>query len=561
MRPDRHSPSGWLDRFFHSYYQHRPVNATFIGVHEHDGSLPDFSEAGAGDALSEMEGLLRERPAPPPGAAVSGLDLDVRLAVGFLRTQIRELDSGHGPRGNPTLYTGEAVFGLISLFLTDYAPLEERLQAARIRMEGVPLLLAQARNRVRRAPRGWTDRAMRECVGGIDFLTDGFPRILAASAVDDRPALAAAERAARSFSDLHAHLAYELGNRPPTPYAAGEDVLSLHLAESHFIADGADEIVAHARAELEEAEAHLARHAGDFGASTPGEALSGLGDVHPEADGYYARYQELWDAARELATEKDLLTWPDFPIRYVPIPEWARRAAPKLYFLHYRSPASFGRPPVHDYLVTPVDGAVSAGDRDAFLRANNDSVIKLNHVVHHGGIGHHVQNWHAIRAESGIGRIAAVDCSARIAMPCGGTMAEGWACYATDLMAEAGFLTPLEAYAEQRTRTRMCARAIVDVELHRGRMTLEESTRFYVERAGMGEASARGEAVKNSMLPGAALMYLMGRDAIHDLRRELSGLMGSRFSLRAFHDRFLSYGSIPVPLIAEEMRRSFPDGR
>ena len=26
----------------------------------------------------------------------------------------------------------------------------------------------------------------------------------------------------------------------------------------------------------------------------------------------------------------------------------------------------------------------------------------------------------------------------------GGTMAEGWACYATDLMAECGFLTPEE---------------------------------------------------------------------------------------------------------------------
>ena len=26
----------WLDRFLHSYYRHRPVNATFIGVHDYD---------------------------------------------------------------------------------------------------------------------------------------------------------------------------------------------------------------------------------------------------------------------------------------------------------------------------------------------------------------------------------------------------------------------------------------------------------------------------------------------------------------------------------------------
>ncbi len=34
----------WLDDFFHSYYRHRPVNATFIGVHDYDDRLPDFSE-------------------------------------------------------------------------------------------------------------------------------------------------------------------------------------------------------------------------------------------------------------------------------------------------------------------------------------------------------------------------------------------------------------------------------------------------------------------------------------------------------------------------------------
>ena len=74
----------------------------------------------------------------------------------------------------------------------------------------------------------------------------------------------------------------------------------------------------------------------------------------------------------------------------------------------------------------------------------------------------------------------------------------------------------------------------------------------------MKRAAARAEAVKNSMFPGAALMYLTGTDAIHALRRRLSAQEGAAFSLRAFHDTFLSYGSIPVSLIAEDMTRS-PD--
>ncbi len=90
-------------------------------------------------------------------------------------------------------------------------------------------------------------------------------------------------------------------------------------------------------------------------------------------------------------------------------------------------------------------------------------------------------------------------------------MAEGWACYATDLMAEAGGLTPREQYAEHSGRVRMCARAIADVEIHHGRMNLEEASAFYEEEAGMSPAASEAEAVKNSMFPGAALIYLIRR--------------------------------------------------
>jgi uncharacterized protein (DUF885 family) len=196
---------------------------------------------------------------------------------------------------------------------------------------------------------------------------------------------------------------------------------------------------------------------------------------------------------------------------------------------------------VHEYLVPDDDPGESA--------------IKLNHVVHHGGIGHHVQNWHAFRAESRIGRIAAVDCASRIALLAGGTMAEGWACYATDLMDEIGYLTPAEQLDEIQTRRRMCARAVVDLELHRDRMSYHEAVEFYQARAGMPANAAAAEVTKNSMFPGGAVIYLVGQDAIHRLRRDLSARSGARFDWGAFHDRFLSFGSLPVALIARRMRR------
>jgi hypothetical protein len=417
-------------------------------------------------------------------------------------------------------------------------------------MEAIPALLSQGRENVRRAPAAWTQRAIRECEGALAFLTRGIGQLTVQGSKNVPRFEAAAERAATAFGDFRSHLESELLPKAVDRYACGEEALALYLAEGHFLDQGDDGIVAHAESELAEATDRLT----ELGPAA-GDTRSRLAEVHPTADEYYARYQEVWDRVRGMAEKHALLSWPEFPIRYVPRPEWAREAAPYLYFLFYRSPAAFNRPAVHDYLVTPIERSMPPTRQEELLRTNNDSVIKLNHVVHHGGIGHHVQNWHAHRSPSRVGQIAAVDCASRIAMFCGGTMAEGWACYATDLIREFGGLTPLEEVAELWGRVRMCARAVVDVRLHQGRFTLEQAKDFYVEKAGMERGAGASEAVKNSMFPGAAVMYLTGTDGIHGLRKELAEREGAAFDLFRFHDEFLSYGSIPVSLIAAQMKR------
>ena len=310
------------------------------------------------------------------------------------------------------------------------------------------------------------------------------------------------------------------------------------------------------RARFEEAKNQLDRMTAEVDPNGWDSVSARLCELHPEPSSYLEAFESCWSECRELAMERAVVTWPDFPLRYVQIPEWAREAAPHLYFLNYRSPAPFDEFDVHEYLAPAIDEATSDESREEFVRGVNDSVIKLNHVVHHGAIGHHVQNYYAKRADSRIGRIAAVDCASRIGMFCGGSLAEGWACYATDLMGEVGFQTDLEHVAEQHSRLRQLARAIVDIELHQHTWTEADARQFYEERVGMSAGAAAREVTRNSMFPGASIMYWLGTQGIHDLRGKLQEIEGPEFSLRRFHDKFLSYGSIPVLLIARLMAGS-----
>lgn len=559
-----------LDCFLTQFYAHNPVSATFIGVHDHDAALPNWSNAQLDAMHAGMRSLHAELGADVQAhAACEWEAIDADLARGYLEIREAEDNGSHGIRANPALWTGEAIFGVVSLMLRPSFPMRRRAMAVAARLESVAPFLANAKAVLgaRPIPAPWTERALRECDGAALLLTGGIDRWLqwlprsTGKVVDGLPTVdevsshvataAAAARAA--FTDFAAWLT----SQPAADERAlgcGDDFFDLLLTRGHQCRRSRADLLADVKVRFADAVAKLDADA----CATVGSwsfAQERMALAHPLASEYLAAFERTWALCHQRAERQDLVTWPEgnnWPLRYVLQPEWAREAAPYLYFLPYRSPAPEDAVRAHDYLVPPVP----AEHPERHLSAWNHSVIKLNHVVHHGAIGHHLQNWHAYhRSRSRIGRVAAVDCSSRIALFCGGTMAEGWACYATELMEEAGFLTPLEKLSEQHSRVRFLARAIVDISLHQGTMTFTEAVRFYADEVGMSDAAARSETTKNSMFPGTGLMYWLGTQGILDLREELKVRQGAAFSLKQFHDDLLEHGSIPVPLVARRMLR------
>jgi uncharacterized protein (DUF885 family) len=541
----------WLDRFFASYYRHRPVNATFVGVHEHDDRLPDCSEQGMAAMLGDAEALLAQLRALPAEELSPAEAVDRRLAEGFLEIQRWEARSAQFgfPLRNPSLVTGEAVFGVLSLLLRAFAPREGRLDRAAARLAAVPALLDGALAGLRPGPRAWIERARRECAAARVLLESGLDALLQEAGVEHGELRRAARCASEAFGRFDAYLERELWPRATDHHACGGEAFDLLLRRAHFLDIDADELERFALQTLEAAsDGAIGTGSNEptgrrLGAAPPvpgPRARAGSPDM---AYGEVAqRCAELWRQARHLAEDADLLTFPrDWPVRFVQQPVWVRQAAPSLYFLPYRSPA-----PLEPAHVT-----------ECFVPERADeTTVKLNYVLHHASLGHHAQNWFAARADSRIGQVAAVDCASRVAMLCGGSMAEGWACYSVDVARDAGFLTPAETAEHDRTRRRMAARAVVDIRLHDGRFSLADGVAFYQQHAGMPHTAAHAETIKNSLFPGSACMYLVGWDGLWQVRHEAQAREGRAFSLRAFHDRVLSFGSVPVTLVAQAMRAS-----
>ena len=361
--------------------------------------------------------------------------------------------------------------------------------------------------------------ALRECDGAERLLARRLPRWLAHwnRATTQRAVCAAAARAGAAFEAFRSWLTKRRradGIRGDTPSAPG--CFDLLLARGHWCDRSRAALLGGRRSDaLDEALATLERRARRRSAGGWPEVQAAPGRRASDRRRTTSPpISAIWDACRD-ARDRGATSspGPTRPIRYVPIPAQTRDAAPFLYYLFYRSPAPFDRLPVHDYVVTPIDADMAPDEQLRRLRATNTSVIKLNHVVHHGA--HRPSRAEPLRLRRRrreIGRVAAVDCASRIGMFLGGTMAEGWACYATDLMDEIGFLTPDESLPQQHTRARLLARAVVDIGLHE-RLADASTTRsrVYRDRVGMSAGGgARPRPARTRCFPAPRVMYWLG---------------------------------------------------
>lgn len=554
-------------RFVDSFFRRHPVTATFAGRHEHDVFLPDWSPEGLAAAAAERREVRRAI----DGAGLARLSpqalvrrdwdaIDGALATACLDIEDAEDTSGHFVRGNPSLAVGEALFGLVALAWDVHRPVRDRVAAMAARAAGIPRFLAGAQRTMagRPIPRAWSERADRECAAGIDLLSDlavwgaeqGAGNGLAESCHD----AAAACQAFRDSRHGDGTTITLTGNDvlaasdAGSAHAVGEGMLRTILRRGHWCDVSPSTLAEEAREGLAVERQKLADLLAARSATWP-EVAERLALDHPEPDQVLDACAETWRRVREAAS--DQVTWPGIPSRYDAMPSWARRAAPRLYYLYYRSPAPFAYPAYDRYAVPVPLPDDSPGAVSAFSRTWNRSAILLNHVAHHGGLGHHVQNWHAARSPSRIGRFAAVDGASRIAMMAGGTMAEGWACYATELCERLGLLSPDECIAEQHTRVRLMVRAVVDLELHAGGMAFGDAERLHQDQAGLSLAAARNEVTKCSMFPGTASMYWLGLRELRRLREREERARGAAFDVRSFHDEVLSCGSIPVCLVTQ----------
>ncbi len=530
-------------RFLDEYLERNPTRATEVGAHRHDGRWPDVSAAGEAEERKLVVARLTELEGMPEAE----LSVQRRVDRGLLENQLRYwlfvLDELKDAEVDPLLYTRLVGDGIDPLVTREYAPIEERMASLRARLEGVPALVAVAKQRLKRPARVYTETAIQQNAGLVTLCAHGLGTHFAKVPAQEKALTAAAAGAAAALADYQTFLEKELLPRSDGSFRLGRARFEKKLRFELDDAVSPEEIAQGARALLDRTLDEMADTARELWpelmkpeplpalASPEGRraavrrVLDKLAEDHPTNATILQEASAWLDQATRFVREHDLVRLPTQPCQVIEMPEYRRGVS--VAYCDASGPLEQKQETFYAIAPTPKDWPQKRAD--SFYREYNRSML-AELTVHEAMPGHYLQLMHNNELPDKLRSVFA-----------SGAFVEGWAVYTEWLMAHYGFGGPKVRMERLKMVLRLSANAILDHGIHAGTMDEKDALDLMMKDAFQEE----GEAVakwKRARLSSAQLTtYYYGFTEMMKLRAEHEKAPG--FTERSYHDKLIGSGS------------------
>lgn len=139
---------------------------------------------------------------------------------------------------------------------------------------------------------------------------------------------------------------------------------------------------------------------------------------------------------------------------------------------------------------------------------------------------------------------------------------EGWGLYSEQLADEMGlFTSDVDQMGRLSWAAVRAARLVVDSGLHARGWSRQQAIDYLLANTVLSAESAGIEIDRYIAWPGQATSYMLGNLEIRRLRDVAEARLGNAFDIRAFHDRVLEDGSVPLVMLRAKIERWVEPGR
>src|SRR5262249_6872541 len=150
------------------YFPYNPSTATASGIHKYDSQIEDYSEAGAMRRISVLKDWQAQFEKLPSSD-------DREMVLSYIRASLLELETVRMWRRNPDVYSSGITSSAFGIMSRKFAPPAARLKSLIERERMMPKVLEEARANLANPPRIYTEIAIEQLPGSVDFFSHDVP--------------------------------------------------------------------------------------------------------------------------------------------------------------------------------------------------------------------------------------------------------------------------------------------------------------------------------------------------------------------------------------------------
>lgn len=544
--------SNYEQAFIADLWKENPDWATNVGYHNYDTVLivPDSLSRQAD--LQFVARHLDSLKAYPLDKLTDANKIDHQLISNYLQSVQWSVNTEKSYQWNPSSYNISGTFAFI--LNENYAPLETRLRSFAARLKNVPAYYAAAKSQVVNPVPELTALAIDQNMGGLSVFQKDFADSLKKTtipAAEQAEMIAASKAAVQAVTD-YANWLKALKPENPRSFRLGKALYDAKFNYEIQSSYPAEQIYDSAIARKGFVHGEMAKISRSlwpkyFGnTAMPADSLELIGKMidtlsanHVKPEEFQSAIEKQLPALISFIKEKDLLYIdPSKPLVVRKEPAYMAGVAG----------ASISAPGPYDkggntyYNVGSLEGWPK-DKAESYLREYNHYILQILDI-HEAIPGHYTQLVYSNQSPSLIKSILG-----------NGAMVEGWAVYTEQMMLENGYGNnePEMWLMWYKWNLRTVCNTILDYSVHVKNMSKEDAIHLLTKEAFQQAAEAEGKWKRVSVTSVQLTSYFTGYKEIIDLREAYKKQEGGKYSLKAFNEKFLSYGSAPVKYIRELM--------
>ena len=437
----------------------------------------------------------------------------------------------------------------------NYDSLDTRLHNFNLRMQSVPAYYAAAKANIKNPTLEHTQLAIEQNAGGSSVFTSDLNSAIEKSKLSGEEKAQMKERAAIAVSAIKDYVAFlkSMKNDHPRSFRLGKELYIQKFKYDIQSGYSVDEIYKKAVEHKKELHGKMYDLAIQLWPKYMGKqpqpsdslklirmVIDRLSLEHVQPDSFQATIEKQIPVLVQFIKDKNLIYLdPSKPLVVRREPDYMAGVAG----------ASISAPGPYDkngntyYNV----GSLSGWDKEraeSYLREYNKYLLQIL-SIHEAIPGHYTQLIYSNQSPSIIKSILG-----------NGAMVEGWAVYSERMMLENGYGNnePEMWLMYYKWNLRSTCNTILDISVHSGDMTKEQAMNLLMNEAFQQQTEAENKWRRVSLTSVQLCSYFTGYTEIYDLREEQKKALGHKFDLKAFHEKFLSYGSAPVQYIRQLMQ-------